>query len=150
LSVNYGYAELELGLGSLVGLSGRLTAGSFKQVRDEGLLADEPTANLFGFRTELRIGEEQGTHLTIGGALTEQLGNEAWTELTMSVFRRLPMSAAVVVTNLPVDEDLGVSLCYGLGWQATDWLALSLRTGWNARTINHYGFTGGFGAVLTW
>lgn len=144
IDVNYGYAEMELALGSLVGLSGRLTAGSYRVVEEE------PADNLFGFRTELRIGEARGTHLTLGGSLTSQVGNEAWTELTLAVFRRMPMSASVVVTNLPVEQDLGVSLNYGLGWQATDWLALSLRLGWNARTINHYGYTIGSGAVLTW
>ncbi len=143
-SVNFGFAQLELQLHPYFSVSGRLMAGNHHQTDDGRARA------VLGGRVVARIGEAEGTRLELGGALTEDVGNEAWTELTIDVIEDWPISAAVVVTNLPVGGDLGVSATVGLGYQVTDWLSLSARTGWNARTINHYGFTGGLGAELTW
>ncbi len=143
-NVNFGFAELELGLHEYFGVSGRVSVGNHFQTQDG------TAEGIFGFRAEARIGEAEGTRLTLGAALTEDLGNEAWTALTLDVIEGWPITAGVTVTNLPVGGELGVSAELGVGYALTDWLALSLLTGWNARTINHYGFTAGAGALLTW
>jgi hypothetical protein len=143
-SLNYGFAEIEVSGIELVGLSWRVSAGNSQRE------VNEQFGDFFGQRLELRIGEEEATRLELGFALTDEIGNEAWMELHLHEVESLPMTASVVVSDLPVGADLGVSLNYGIGYQITDWLAVSSRFGLNARTINHFGFTGGLGTVLTW
>jgi len=141
---NYGFAEIDFAFGELFGLAWRTSLGTSQLQEGESL------ASIVGQVLRVRVGQELGTRLEIGGSLIRDIGNEAWTEFFLDAIPRFPMSASVVVTNLPVGEDLGVSLNYSLGWQATDWFAVSARVGANARTINHYGFTGGLGTALTW
>lgn len=143
-AVNAGFAEVELSLFEYFGVSARASAGNHHQT------LDGTAAGVFGLRLQTRIGEEDGTRLDLGGALTDELGNEAWASLTLDTIDRVPLAVSVVATNLPVGGDLGVSLNLSAGWELNDHLALELRTGWNARTINHYGFTGGVGASLRW
>lgn len=143
-AVNAGFAELELSLHDYFGVSGRVSAGNHHQT------SDGTAAGVFGLRLLTRIGEEGGTRLDLGGALTGELGNEVWASLTLDTLDRVPLGVSVVATNLPVGGDLGVSLNLSAGWELNEHLALELRTGWNARTINHYGFTGGVGASLGW
>ena len=143
-NVNYGFAETELALADAFGVAWRFSLGNGKHH------SDEQFSSVIGNALRIRIGRAQGTRLEIGGALLSGVGNEAWTEFFLDVLDRFPMSASVVVTNLPVGEDLGVSLNYGVGWRATDWFTLEARLGANARTIDHFGFTGGLGTVLEW
>ena len=143
-NVNYGFAETELALADAFGVAWRFSLGNGQQQ------SDQQFSSVIGNTLRLRIGHAQGTRLEIGGALLSDVGNEAWTELFLDVLERFPMNASVVVTNLPVGEDLGVSLNYGVGWRATDWFTLEARVGANARTIDHFGFTGGLGTVLEW
>ncbi|MCA9539896.1 MAG: hypothetical protein KC620_13455 [Myxococcales bacterium] len=106
---------------------------------------DEP-----GVEARLRIGRFDGTRLVIGASAIEGLGSRAFTEMHIETFERVPLAAAVTVTNLPVDGDLGLQLDLRAGYRVFDWLAVNALAGWNARTINHYGFTGGGGLTLNW
>lgn len=142
--VSYGFAELELALGQYVGLSGRILLGNLGG-NDQSTLGQAS-----GFRTQLRVGEYDGTNLELGTALTDGIGNEGWITFNLDAIDRVPMEASVVVTNLPVGSQLGVSLNYGAGWAFTDWFALLGRVGWNARTINDFGPTFGLASTLTW
>lgn len=144
LSVSYGFAELQFGLGDLVGLSGRLLVGDRKSPTSSGL------DGTFGFRSGLRVGRRDATRLELGYAHTDGIGNEVWIELAVAEIDNMPMSGEVVVTNLPVGEDLGVMLNYGTGYQFTDWFTLMARVGWNARTINYQGPTVGLATVIDW
>lgn len=141
--VNYGFAEAEVELHPYLVLSGRMLVGN--------LGADDRSTlgRATGFRTQLRIGGE-GTNLELGTALTDGIGNEGWITFNLDAIERVPMEASVVVTNLPVGEDLGVSLNVGAGWAFTEWFALLGRLGWNARTINDFGPTVGLATTLTW
>lgn len=142
--VNFGFAELALGFHEYFGINLMASAGNHHQT-------EAGTAEgVFGFGGSLRIGELDGTRLDLGVTLTDEIGNEAWTRFTLDAIDRVPLSAGVIVTNLPVGADLGVSLELGAGYEVTDWLALGLTTGWNARTINHNGFTAGTSAILRW
>lgn len=143
-NVNYGFAELEMGLADAFGLAFRLSVGNSQSG------ADERFSSTLGTGVRMRIGHSGRTRLEIGGSLLEEVGNEAWTEVFLEAIERVPMSASVVVTNLPVGEDVGVSLNYSVGWRATDWLTLAIRTGANARTIDHFGFTGGLSTAIEW
>ncbi|QDG53782.1 hypothetical protein FIV42_24475 [Persicimonas caeni] len=144
ISVSYGFAELQFTLSEFVGLSGRLLVGD-RQSSSSSSLDDT-----FGLRTELRIGRRDATRLELGLANTDGIGNEVWIKLAVEELENIPMSGEVVVTNLPVGEDLGVMLNYGTGYQFNDWFTLMARVGWNARTIQYQGPTAGLGTVFTW
>ena len=144
-SINYGFAEVELNGHRLFGIAGRLLVGSF-QSSDR----TEPLSSAFGVAVEARVGEADKTRLYGGLQATEHIGREFWLRVAIAEVSGWPMEASVVVSDLPVGADYGVSLGYGLTWQATELFALSLRLGWNARTINHSGFTVGTGVVLSW
>ncbi len=143
-AVNAGFAELSLAPFEYFGVSGRVSAGNHHQTENG------TSEQILGLRLMARIGEEEGTRLDLGASLTEELGNEAWAVLTMDTIERFPVGVSVTATNLPVGGDLGVSLGLVTGWEVNDLLTLQLRTGWNARTINHYGFTGGLGVAMNW
>ncbi len=144
-NINYGFAEIGLTPHELFGISARLLAGTY----DAGDQR-EPLASIFGGSVEMRLGKLAGTRLYGGFQATEHIGNEFWLRVAIAELARIPMEASVVVTDLPVGADYGVSLGYGIGWQASDLFALMLRVGWNARTINHSGLTVGTGVVFTW
>lgn len=144
ISISYGFAELQFTLNDYVGLSGRLLVGDRQSTHSSGL------DDTFGLRSELRIGRRDSTRLELGIANTDGIGNEVWIKLAVEELENLPMSGEVVVTNLPVGEDLGVMLNYGTGYQFTDWFTLMARVGWNARTIRYQGPTAGVGTVFTW
>ncbi len=144
LDVLYGTLAGDLAFGRYVGLGTTLLLGNLGGEEGRAL------TDTAGLRLELRLGDADGTQLVLGAAATQGIGNEAWITFRLDAIERVPMEASVVVTNLPVGEDAGVSLNYGAGWEVTGWLALMARVGWNARTINHFGPTLGAGAVLTW
>jgi hypothetical protein len=144
LTVAYGFAEMQFELNEFVGVSGRLLVGDRQSESRDGL------QDTFGLRTELRIGRIEETRLELGVANTEGIGNEAWIKLAVDELDQFPMSGEVVVTNLPVGEDLGVMLNYGTGYEITDWFTLMARVGWNARTIQYQGPSVGVGSVINW
>lgn len=144
-SINYGFAEVELNVHRLFGLSGRLLVGTFQSTD-----RSEPLSSAFGVAVEARVGEADKTRLYGGLQATEYIGREFWLRVAIAEVEGWPMEASVVVSDLPVGADYGVSLGYGISWQATELVAFALRVGWNARTINHSGFSAGTGVVLTW
>ena len=144
-TANYGFGEVEFELHPLFGFSARLTAGSYQPLGD-----NEPLASIFGGSVEARIGQLERTRLYGGLQLTEHIGDEFWLRVAVEEVPDWPMEASVVVTNLPVGADYGVSLTYGIAWQASELIAIGLRVGWNARTINHSGVAAGTQVVLTW
>lgn len=143
-NVNYGFVEFDFEFLHSFSAGWRFLVGN--QSRGD----QETLGSIFGHMVQLRLGEEDGTRLELGGALTDELGNEAWTEFFIEAVERVPMSASVIVTNLPVGEDLGVSLNIGCGYRFTDWLVLMARAGLNARTIENFGFSTGLGTILNW
>lgn len=144
INLAYGFAQAELELHEYFGISGRFLVGNRRTTAGSGLRES------FGFQSELRIGEADGTRLNLGASLTEGIGVEAWLDIVIEAIDRVPMTGEVVVTNLPVGADLGVSLNYGVGYEFTDWFSLVARVGWNARTINHHGPSAGLGTILRW
>jgi hypothetical protein len=144
MSLGYGYVDTEFGLHELFSLSTRFVLGT-------GQATDRRTNyETLGMRLEMRLGEEDGMRLLGGFSLTQEIGNEAWIEFIGNITDRVPLLAAVIVTNLPVGAELGVSLQGGAGYALTDRFALMARVGWNARTINYYGPSLGLGTVLNW
>jgi hypothetical protein len=144
--VNYGFAETELEFWPFIGLNTRLLVGNNQRLG----VSDSVFEEAFGASGELRFGQAEGTKLLVGAAFTRTVGAEAWITLDIEAIENVPMSGEVIVTNLPVGEDLGVSLNYGAGYAFTDWFTLMGRVGWNARTITHHGPTAGLSTVFNW
>lgn len=142
--LNYAFGEVEVEAGEWVGFAGRLIGGN----QQAG--PDDPRAAMVGSELRLRLGRFDETRFVAGLSVLDVLGVQGFLDAHVEVFERLPMRLGVVVTNLPVDADLGVQIEYRIGWRVLDWLTLAAEVGWNARTINHYGFTGGGGLALDW
>lgn len=144
LALGYAYAAAELALGEFVGVGARITGGNHRATT-------EGTARqVIGLQGQLRLGDDAGTHLRLGAAALDDLGSRFFADFVIRSFERLPITASAEATNLPVAADYGLRLTGDLGWQATDWLTLKVEAGWNARTINHYGFTTGLGLAMDW
>lgn len=144
ISLNYAFAEAEIEIGEWVGVAARLIGGN-RQSAD-----DDPAERMRGVEARLRLGRFDETRVVAGVSALDVLGAKGFLDMYIEVFDRLPMRAGVVVTNLPVDADIGVQLDYQIGWRFTDLITAHAQVGWNARTINHYGFTGGGGLTLAW
>jgi hypothetical protein len=138
VGINYGYVEGELHFHRLVGLAARLLVGQTQSGAGGGA------------ELKLRIGNEQGTNLMIGGAIVSDFGALAQLQLEWNVIKRWPMSVTVVATNQPVQTDLGVRLIYQVGWRARKWIAPTVRIGYDVRNINHGGLSLGMGLVMSW
>lgn len=144
LALGYAFAALELSLGEFVGLGGRITGGNHRAA------ADGTSEQVFGLQGQLRVGDDAGTHLRLGVAALDDLGSRFFADFVIRALDRVPITASAEATNLPVDADYGLRLTGDVGWQATDWLTIEVELGWNARTINHYGFTTGLGLAMDW
>ena len=144
VSLGYGFGEAELGLLDSLGIAARLSGGNHRANKNGA------SESVVGFEGRVRIGELDSTRLIVGAAVMEEVGSRAFTELDLEVFPRFPIVSTVTVTDLPVQADLGVRLTGQVGWRAKDWVTLLGIVGWNARTINHYGFTAGTGLAFSW
>ena len=144
LSLNYAFAEAELG-GQWLGLAARLTGGNHQG--GVGNTASESS----GFELRVRIGEAERTRLVVGIASLDDLGSKGFVDAYIDVLEKIPLKAGVVVTSLPVQsKDWGVQLSAQAGYRITNKVSVQGLLGWNARTINHFGFTVGGGLGLEW
>ncbi len=137
---NFGYTELELRAVEWFAVIVRGLVG----VDREGLAA--------GAQGRLRLGPEAGTNLVAGAARVGNIGNEYLIQLSWDTVEKVPMSAAVHVTNQPgvSPDDLGVRLVYEARYALTDWLEVGGRAGYQLRNINHTGPSFGGSAVFSW
>jgi hypothetical protein len=143
-SLNYAFAEAELSLSRWAGVTGRLTTGSHHQTDDGS------ASTLTGVEGRVRVGLVDETRIEVGASALDVLGAQGFINLFVEVVPDVPIRAGAVVTNLPVDGDLGVQLEGQVGYRVSNLLTVHALAGWNARTINHYGFTGGGGLTLDW
>jgi hypothetical protein len=135
---NYGYVEAEFHIGRYVGLAARFLGG--QTVQGAGV----------GGELRLRIGQETGTNLLAGGSFLKDIGALGLLQLECNVVRGWPMSAAVIVTNQPAQEDIGVRIVYQVAYRARSWLQPALRIGYDARNISHGGLSLGLGLIMAW
>jgi hypothetical protein len=135
---NYGYLELEFHLHKYVGIVGRLLGGQTVQ------------GNGIGGELRLRIGQETGTNLLLGGSFLKDIGALGLLQLEWNVIRGWPMSASVIVTNQPSEQNIGVRIVYQVAYRARSWLQPALRIGYDARNISHGGLSLGLGLIMAW
>ena len=104
----------------------------------------------FGARGRVRLGEELGTNLVLGASFTSHVGTlleAAYHWLPNAV---VPVQITVQVTDQPVVEDLGVRLIGDVGLRKVSWFYPSVRVSYQARDIDHSGFSGGFALNFDW
>ena len=160
VSFTYGYVETEHRLRPNVAVMlrpqiGRLTVAR-TDVADPGdcLEGDlDPGCSVgrsYGFRARVRLGEETATNLVVGLAATRNVGTVFEAAYTWAAARELPVVLAVQVTDLPVTENLGVRIVGDVGWRRASWVYPSLRLSYQARDVDHAGFSGGLGLNFDW
>ncbi len=136
---NYGYAEVELQpRRSPLGLALRAVSG----VGQEGFGV--------GGEARLRVGDPDGTHVTLGGSRIAELGFLSDLRLQVATIPRAPIGFTVAVTDQPNEGDLGMLFATDLGWRALPWLVPTLRLSYQARTVVHSGVGAGLGLVFGW
>ena len=60
------------------------------------------------------------------------------------------MRVAVEVTDQPIQSDFGVRLVGDVGFRPVSWIYPSLRLSYQARDVDHAGFSGGAGVNFDW
>lgn len=160
VSFTYGYVETEHRLRPNVALMlrpqiGRLTIARDDLVDPSDCLEDDidPGCSVgkgYGFRARVRLGEETATNLVVGLAATSNVGTVFEAAYTWAAAPALPVVLAVQVTDLPVTENLGVRIVGDVGWRRTSWVYPSLRLSYQARDVDHAGFSGGLGLNFDW
>ncbi len=136
----YGIAEVELSLSPWLAILPRGIAG----VQIDGFA--------LGMGGTLRIGQEEGTSLLVGGLHLGDVGQLYHLQLAWNTVPRVPMSAEVSVTNQPGVSlnDYGVRLVYEARYELTDWVQVGGRVGYQLRNIFHNGPGFGGTVVFAW
>jgi hypothetical protein len=104
----------------------------------------------FGGRIRLRLGEEASTNLVLGAGFTDGVGTLLEAAYNWHPTPTVPVQLSVNVTDQPVPENFGVRLIGDVGWRKLSWFYPSLRLSYQARDIDHAGFSGGLAANFDW
>lgn len=100
-----------------------------------------------GFEGVLRIGDELGLNLEIGGLRAANLGTSGLFRLNIPAGRDWMFAGSVWVENLPLDEETGFRMALDANWFLSDNLSLMARVGLAARTIDRIGPNVGLGVA---
>jgi hypothetical protein len=104
----------------------------------------------FGARGLIRLGDELGTNLVIGASFTARVGTLLEAAYHWLPNPIVPVQITVQVTDQPVIEDFGVRLIADVGVRKVNWFYPSARVSYQARNINHAGFSGGLALNFDW
>ena len=160
VGLTYGYLEGEFGFHELFSLTARPVVG----LGDGGITG--------GALTMVRIGNDLGTNLQIGGEFLGTVGVRAIAQFELNVLEDWPMMLRSEVTNQPGgsavstddvrpdDEDalaemtstgtndIGVRGIAQVGYRIADSFVVAVRGSYQGRTINHSG--PGFGGAISY
>lgn len=159
VSFSYVYTEFELRLRPQVALLLRPQAGLLttdrKMEAETGRCSGQELTGCefhtrFGARARVRFGTETGTNLAIGAGFTSGVGTLLEAAYQWFPTRAVPVQLVVQVTDMPVPENLGVRLVADVGWRQLSWLYPSARVSYQARDIDHAGFSGGLALNFDW
>jgi hypothetical protein len=134
----YGYAEGELALMPRLGVAARLIAGV------------DQTELRFGVEGRVRIGDVEGTSLSITGSQIASVGHLSQVRLEVDPFGQVPVGLSVGVTDRPAQGDLAVRLGVDVGLRTLPWCEPVLRLSYQGRTVEHSGLGGGLGLNFHW
>jgi hypothetical protein len=135
--LDYGFSELDVGLSSNFGITGKIILGG----NAEGFAA--------GVGGRMRIGRPRGSRVEIEAESTSGLGSSATLRLGWDTVPRVPMSAAVQVTSFPVGPT-GVRLLYRADFEVSDALTLGALVGYQGRVSIYGGPTVGLASSYAW
>jgi hypothetical protein len=159
VTFSYVYTEVEFRIRPNIAVMFRPQAGLLTTDRMETTRSDRCTGSdtrgceFFtgvGARGRIRLGDELGTNLVLGASFTSRVGTlleAAYHWLPNPV---VPVQITVQVTDQPVVEDLGVRLIGDVGLRKVSWFYPSVRVSYQARDIDHSGFSGGFALNFDW
>jgi len=159
VSFSYVYTEVEVRIRPTIAVmvrpqAGLLTSDSMDTGDDDRCQGADVAGCRFltgwGARGRVRFGEELGTNLVLGAAFTSNVGTLLEAAYHWLPHRVVPVQITVQVTNQPVVEDLGVRLIADVGWRSLSWFYPSVRASYQARDIDHSGFSGGFALNFDW
>ncbi len=134
--LDWGYADVEMPLSELFGLSGRLILGG----NDTGFTA--------GGRVALRVGREPEVYARAWAGAVGGTGVDAGFAMHWNTVPVLPMMASIEVTNWPNTGPWGVVLSYGVWVPLGQHADLGLRIGYQGRTSDLGSL--GYGGALSW
>lgn len=142
----YGYLELEGHIVDLLGVAGRLELG----VGVPGDPSVQAADVNFGGQLRIRIGEEYGTHLLLGGEFSTAVGQRAFVALAWAVAREWPSRVEVHVTDQPVSAGLGVRVVLEQGYRLGGSFAIAVRLSLQGRRLDHVGMGAGLALSFDW
>jgi hypothetical protein len=160
VTFSYVYTEAELRIRPNVALMIRPTAGVLttdtmpgsngNRCQGSSDISDCEFFTGFGARGRLRLGDELGTNLVLGASFTARIGTLLEAAYHWLPNPIVPVQITVQVTDQPVVEDFGVRLIGDVGIRKVAWFYPSARVSYQARNINHAGFSGGLALNFDW
>ncbi len=159
LSYSYIYTELEHRFSRAVAVMLRPQAGLLTTDRRAGSTADRcfgediidcDSQRGLGLRGRVRFGDETATSLVLGVGFTDGVGTLFEAAYASNALPRVPVRVAVEVTDQPIQSDFGVRLVGDVGFRPVSWIYPSLRLSYQARDVDHAGFSGGAGVNFDW
>jgi hypothetical protein len=139
VGLTYGYVEVEIAFSSSTAVIGRPILG----LRDNGI-----TGGAQGF---LRIGNDLGTNLSLGGEVLGSVGQRGIVQLDWRTIPRVPIVLRTEVTTQPASSgDVGARAIAQVGYQLTRELVVAARGSYQGRTINHAGPGAGLAVSYQW
>jgi hypothetical protein len=155
VGLTYGYLEGEAGITHFIGLIGR------------GVIGLQRTGVAGGVQFHVRLGNDLGTNLTLGGEVLGTIGLRGITQLELATFPRFPILLRTEVTNQPAGSigrgragggpgassargDIGARGIAQVGFRVLPTLAIAVRASYQGRTIHHAGPGVGGGVTYTW
>ncbi len=130
---HYGYTDFEWRLFKHMSVLTKLMLG----INNDGVGA--------GFEGTLRIGDELGLNLEIGGLRAAAVGTCGLFRLNVPAGENWKISGSAWIESLPLDEETGFRMAVDAEWFVTDHWALRARAGMAARTIDRIGPNLGLG-----
>ena len=159
LTYSYIYTEFEHRFSRVVGVMLRPQAGLLTTDRRPGSTADRcfgddiidcDSQRGLGLRGRVRFGDETATSLVLGVGFTDGVGTLFEAAYASNALPRVPVRVAVEVTDQPIQSDFGVRLVGDVGFRPVRWIYPSLRLSYQARDVDHAGFSGGAGVTFDW
>lgn len=160
VAFTYAYVEAEFKVKDNVALMIRPQVGRLVTASAQGLGAGDCLAGDLegaceigrgiGLRGRIRLGAETSTHLEISVGATSGVGTLFEAAYHWRPTPVVPVVLSVQVTDMPVPEDFGVRIIGDVGFRKLSWVYPSLRLSYQARDVDHAGFSGGLGLNFDW
>jgi hypothetical protein len=122
----------------------RFRFGRLLAVDGRGLIVATPLGVGFGGRSEVRFGDDTGSHFAVGGEVVQEVGSAFFARLGWDTVPGFPMATTIEITDYPsAHRDAGVRLLYDVAYALPSGLRLGARAGYQARDQFVGGVTGG-------